>query len=186
MADLETLLAEREIRQILFRYCHGIDRGDARLVESCYHDGAQDVHGKYRGDGKAFGAYAVGVLSGRYAATSHTLGQSLCDVDGDSAHVETYVVAYHLSAEPAQDAHLYVFGGRYVDRFERRDGVWLIATRVVVRDWSVRHALSAEELARQVAEAPAFDGGRRDAGDLGNRAAFDTWRRTLDLNPSTA
>ena len=29
-----------------------------------------------------------------------------------------------------------VSGGRYVDRFERRDGRWAIAARVCVRDWA--------------------------------------------------
>ena len=27
------------------------------------------------------------------------------------------------------------FGGRYVDRFERRDGTWKIAHRAVVHEW---------------------------------------------------
>ncbi len=30
---------------------------------------------------------------------------------------------------------LETFGGRYVDRFERRDGEWKIAHRTVVHEW---------------------------------------------------
>jgi hypothetical protein len=29
-----------------------------------------------------------------------------------------------------------VSGGRYIDRFERREGVWAIAHRVCIRDWA--------------------------------------------------
>jgi hypothetical protein len=101
------------------------------------------------------------------------LHNSIVEFDGDTARVETYFVAYHLSTAPADQAHLYLFGGRYVDRFERRDGAWLIGYRVVVRDWSVQHRLSADELHRQADEALRFDPGRRDRDDLGYRAAFD-------------
>jgi hypothetical protein len=36
-----------------------------------------------------------------------------------------------------------LFSGRYVDRFERRDGHWRIADRVVVHDWSTSTRLDA-------------------------------------------
>jgi hypothetical protein len=74
---LSELLAEKEIRQVLFRYCRGVDRGDAELIASCYHEGAIDVHGKYRGDGREFGAYAVSVLNQRYQATMHAMWEQM-------------------------------------------------------------------------------------------------------------
>ena len=39
---------------------------------------------------------------------------------------------------------LETFGGRYIDRFERRDGEWKIADRVVVHEWDqVEHIVLA-------------------------------------------
>lgn len=174
-AGLQTLLDEREIRQVLLRYCRGVDRGDVEQIRECYHPGSVDVHGRYSGDGPGFGEYAVGVLSERYAATTHTTGEPLIELNGDSAHVATYVVAYHLSVEPLDQAHLYVFGGRYVDRFSRRDGSWRIEARVVVRDWSIRHPIPPDSLRRELEEAKPFFQGRRDAEDLGYPATYDTW-----------
>jgi hypothetical protein len=168
---LRILADEREIRRVVLRYCRGVDRGDVDLIRSCYHPGSTDAHGNYRGDGQAFADYVVPVLEQRYAVTTHAVHDSLIDLAGASAHVETYFVAYHLSVEPIEQAHLYVFGGRYVDRFERRSD-WRIADRVVIRDWSVRHAVPADALDREVTEAQVFRAGRRDREDLAYPEAF--------------
>jgi hypothetical protein len=176
-AGLRQLLDEREIRRVVLRYCRGVDRGDVELIRSCYHPGSTDTHGRYDGDGQAFADYVVPVLAERYTATMHAVHDSLIELDGPQAHVDTYFVAYHVSVEPADQAHLYVFGGRYVDRFERRDTGWRIAARVVVRDWSIRHPITPEALERELAEGRAFEAGRRDREDLGYPAAFARWLR---------
>jgi hypothetical protein len=178
-AGLQTLLDEREIRRVLLRYCRGVDRGDAEMVRDCYHPNSVDVHGRYSGSGPAFGDYAVGVLSERYAATAHNIGEPLIELDGQSAHVDTYFVAYHLSVEPIDEAHLYVFGGRYVDRFSCRAGRWRIDARVVARDWSIRHPIPSGALVRELEEAKNFVPGRRDAGDLGYPDAYSRWLQHL-------
>jgi hypothetical protein len=45
--DVAILLAERDIRGVLARYCRGIDRGDYDLVRD-YHSDAIDEHGDVR------------------------------------------------------------------------------------------------------------------------------------------
>jgi hypothetical protein len=52
------------------------------------------------------------------------------------------------------------FGGRYVDRFERRDGEWKIADRVVVHEWSTLEPLTAAFPGQR------FVQGRRDGDDV--------------------
>lgn len=172
MKGVDALLAEREIREVLARYCRGIDRGDVELVRECYHVDALDEHGRYRGDGRAFAEHAVAVLGDRYVSTMHALHQSLVEFDDAGAHVETYFVAYHAAAEPANERHLYVFGGRYVDRFTRRDGRWRIAHRVVVRDWSRRATYSDDEWAVEQAAGAAFVPPVRSREDVGYPAAM--------------
>jgi hypothetical protein len=57
--------------------------------------------------------------------------------DADEAKVDTYCVAHHVSKPDAEGQQTdMVLGLRYVDRFERRDGRWLIAARVCAFDWS--------------------------------------------------
>ena len=39
---VQILLDERDIREVLLRYCRGVDRCDAELISSCYHADAVD------------------------------------------------------------------------------------------------------------------------------------------------
>ena len=39
------LLDRIELRDLVMRYCRGIDRRDFALVRACYHDNAIDDHG---------------------------------------------------------------------------------------------------------------------------------------------
>jgi ketosteroid isomerase-like protein len=128
MADdpLERLLAESEIREVLFRYCRGIDRLDLAAVRDCYHPDAIDDHGRYNGTVDGFVAWLPEALA-PFASTTHFIGNVLVERDGDVAHVESYCLALHRTAgaEPAdRTANL-----RYLDRFERRAGAWRIAHR---------------------------------------------------------
>lgn len=50
----------------------------------------------------------------------------ICEIDGDTAHAESYVIVVLLSND---GRHAQVISGRYVDRLERRDGEWRIAVR---------------------------------------------------------
>ena len=137
LEDLDDLLAERAIRQVLARYCRGIDRYDLALVRSCYHDDAVDEHGSFTGGPDEYVAW-VGRLLRRYAMTMHVLAGSSIERTGDVALVETYGLSFHRSGpEAAGDAKLNLMTGfRFVDRFERREGAWRIAHRVAVTEWS--------------------------------------------------
>ena len=55
------------------------------------------------------------------------------DIDGDEAHAESYFLS--VICPEQSDQKLMVAAGRYIDRLERRDGEWKIATRVVVLEW---------------------------------------------------
>lgn len=141
--DLQRLLDERAIRRVLLDYCRGIDRCDRALIAGVYHPDAVDDHGGYVGTGHGFADYAVPRLLEAYDATLHVLGDSLIDWDpgsDDIASVETYVLAQHRIDDPPTIVH---FGGRYLDRFERRAGEWKIASRVVVREWDKRETVES-------------------------------------------
>lgn len=64
--------------------------------------------------------------------TQHALFQSNIDLDGDTAHAETY---YQFVASN-RDGSLMLAGGRYIDRLERREGAWRIALRTNQVEWS--------------------------------------------------
>lgn len=133
---IDELVAKQAIHDVVMRYCRGIDRLDEELVRSVYHPDAYDDHGTFKGNGWDFASYVIEALAAVPQRTMHTIGNELVQVDGDVAHGEAYLVAHHLFDDGASGRTLFSFHGRYVDRYERRDGDWKIAHRIVVKDWA--------------------------------------------------
>lgn len=132
----ERVIDQQEIRDVVYRYCRGIDRRDYGLVRSCYHPDAIDDHGDFRGGVEDFIAYVQRGLP-RFERTMHFIGNVLAEPDGDQARTESYIVAYHHLRQSRTKAERdYTVGLRYVDDFERRDDEWRIAARVCVFEWS--------------------------------------------------
>ena len=134
-ATLRELLAKQEIHELLMRYCRGIDRRDATLLREVYHPDATDDHGGFRGAASDFIDWAIEAL-GRDENTSHFIANELVEIDGDVAYGESYFHAVHRRVQKDGSRVDLIFQGRYVDRFERRDGRWGIADRKVVYDRS--------------------------------------------------
>jgi hypothetical protein len=135
--QLAALVDEAAIRQVVLRYCRGIDRLDPELVRSCYHPDATDEHGSFSGGVDDYVAWAFRLLE-RYESTMHLVGNLLVELAGDVALAETYGVAHHRgrAGEPFEPVRNLVTGFRFVDRFERREGAWRIARRVATTEWS--------------------------------------------------
>ena len=128
-----SMLDKQEIRDVLIRYCRGVDRLDADLINSVYHPDATDSHGSPPGGdfGKLFIAHMQ-----HCDRALHSISNETIEIDGDVAHCETYVHAVHYNdymfkdeGEGTTASHVYA---RYIDRFERRNGEWKIANRVSV------------------------------------------------------
>jgi ketosteroid isomerase-like protein len=132
---LQILLDKQEIHETLMRYCRGIDRCDEELLCSVYHPDAIDNHGQFNGKAADFIPWALKSLQ-RDERTTHFVGNELIEVDGDVAWCESYLIAVHRRRAKDGSTVDLSFGGRYVDRFERRQGSWKIAHRQVVFDWS--------------------------------------------------
>jgi len=135
---MTTTDARQQIQDALLSYCRGIDRLDAELVARGFHPGA--VLSDYGADPmviETFAEYAPASLQKRFSATQHRISNTTVDFDdgGSAATVETYGLAYHV--EPTENGDvLHTFNGRYIDRFEQRNGAWKIATRHLRNDWS--------------------------------------------------
>lgn len=133
------VLQDREaIRECLTRYCRGVDRFDRDLLLSAFHPDAIDEHGKFVGGPEDFADWAIGQHARAHLSHQHCIFNHRCDLDGDIAHAETYFmfVAMNRRGKPVT-----LGGGRYVDRFERREGEWRIAARICLRDWSTLDAI---------------------------------------------
>lgn len=138
VASLAALHSRAEITEVLLRYCRGVDRGDGTLLASCFHPDATHRHGSFVGLSADFCAFALAIVAD-LRLSHHQLGPPSIVIDGDTAHSETYFTSYHRLPEgqPHEDR---LSGGRYVDRFERRDGIWRIADRFGVNEWVMHDA----------------------------------------------
>jgi len=152
---LEELLAKQAITEVIHCYARAIDRMDEALLRSVFHPGSRHAHffegpssdpslpssPEVPGD---FVAFALGLLS-TFSRTHHQLGNTLIRLqDSATAVAETYFTAYHrlravgdpLASPDAFDNEMDWFvGGRYLDRFELRDGQWKIVERTGMTDW---------------------------------------------------
>ena len=156
---LEEISARIEIMELLYRYCRGVDRGDEALIASIYHDDGIDEHGPWQGRGKEFGAFLVPSMDDVRLIGQHHITNAIIALDGDTAEVESYFLAFHPEERgPDEPGHALV-AGRYLDRFEQRDGAWKIARRTVVID--VARALIADAEWPGIGHFP--NGDRREA-----------------------
>ena len=136
MPDLETIARELkdrdEIARLIRSYADGVDRRDWALVRSCFSDDAEAQGSRSTGPIEPYlAALRPGVEF--FPTTMHFMGNQLVELDGDTAEVETYAVAYHWKGEVAGTDHPenLVVGVRYLDTVERREEGWRITRRRV-------------------------------------------------------
>lgn len=133
--DVQELLVRETLRAVLAALARGEDRRDAALISSAFWPDATVDFGVFRG---CFAEYLAWVVPGSDAITNtqHVLGQSHIEHDGESARAETQVISYHRVDHGSGNERDTCMGGRYLDRFEKREGEWRIVARTMLYDWS--------------------------------------------------
>lgn len=129
---LAQLIDRQDILDCLIRFSRGMDRFDRELFLSAFHVDAVIAAGPFVGGPVELYAWASQLHEQGQSATHHNLLNHACDIDGDVAHTETY----YLFVGRNRDESNWIAGGRYIDRIERRDGVWKIALRTNAIEWS--------------------------------------------------
>ena len=129
------LLDEREIHDVLVRYCRGVDRCDRELMASCYHPDAIDDHGNWQVSGAAAAQHIFDLVKPGPDAATHFLGNVRIEVEGDTAFAESYVLAFRAFRR-GDRPYTRTRAVRFIDRFARRNGEWRISERVVADDWN--------------------------------------------------
>jgi hypothetical protein len=166
---IEVLLAKQEIYELACKYSRGLDRLDADLLRSVFFDDAYCEYGFINGGPDEFVDYAMTALKA-HVANHHMIGNVLYEVEGDEAVGEVYFNAYHkieaaaptegdASGDAADGFEDLVIAGRYIDRYQKRDGIWKIVYRTERNDWS-RSEPTRDEYFDSAPDA--FRGGRLD------------------------
>ena len=137
-SELEDRIA---IRELVEAYAHCADRREPDAQMALFtQDATFVVYMNSRADEPSY------TLKGRdslrpvfenlrsYDTTTHFLGQSTLEVDGDAATGESYCLAHHLSVV---DGHrtMMIASIRYIDECARHGGRWLFSKRTLLVDW---------------------------------------------------
>lgn len=132
---LQALLDKQEITDLINAYCTAADRHDHDKMRTLYHEDAIDDHGAFfSGLAMAF-IDRLPEIQAPMKILHHNITTVNIALDGDYAEGEVYVLAFHQVETEGQPVDLLI-GGRYFDKYARRNGVWKFAHRAVVADWS--------------------------------------------------
>jgi hypothetical protein len=146
--QLQILVSESAITKVIHLYSHALDRRRWELLDCVFHKDAKYGFGDISGHWHDFVRVAKSLVN-PLGPTHHMVSNILIEIDGDVAQVETYLNGYHvvpadypaglntngLFYDRPGERYVSIVGGRYVDRFENRDGGWRIAQRAGMYDW---------------------------------------------------
>jgi hypothetical protein len=104
---------------------------------------------------------------------THNITTHTCEIDGDTAHAESYVNVILLGIDGGTAQFI---SGRYLDRLERRDGAWRIALRRSTVE--VMFAADASVLQTSFFQQLGYIKGSRDRQD-------PSYRRPLTMDTPT-
>jgi SnoaL-like domain len=156
--ELQELVDRQQIYHVLTSYCRALDRCDVELMKAVYWEDGYDDHGVFAGNAQEFAEFIIRGIQDWFEVTQHAICNIHMELDGNVAHTEAYLLAYHKVAGTAPKvegwfgenylrkfaglvdsgvSQDFIYGGRYFDRLEKRNGIWRIAKRTVVMDWNL-------------------------------------------------
>lgn len=175
-SELEQLRSEvrrlgdrQAIRDCVMRHARGVDRHDAELTSECYHPDGVARYGPAVIPGPEHGEWSNQVHGDRFGLHAHHVTTHNCELDGDVAHCESYVLGTFISPDQQRAS---LVSGRYFDQLERRDGEWRITVRRTVIDIC---------LEGDAAFLGAFRGTEIDESDFWTRRDI-SYQRPLDVD----
>lgn len=135
-ADVAYIKDRMAIQDCIHRHARGHDRFDVEMMTSCYHPDGIDEHGAAAiHAGPDYGAWANATHARGALQNLHNITTHSCEIDGDTAHAESYVLVGLLNPDGVT---MRFINGRYVDRLEKRDGEWKIALRRCTLDFMLQ------------------------------------------------
>ena len=141
--EMQVLADKLAIRDVLSKYCRGLDRMDKAMVLAVFSDDCTALYYDiYEGTGHGFVEW-VWEAHAAMERHSHQITNALIEVDGDSAVSESYVTVVLWMESP--ELTEITARGRYLDRWQRRDGQWKIVHREHVLDTHARNGIPLKD-----------------------------------------
>jgi SnoaL-like domain len=139
---VQALLDKQEISELIHAFARAADRHDHEAMRALYHVDAIDDHGAFfKGLAMEF-IDQLPQIQAPMQILHHNVTTVNIKLEGDHASYaegEVYALAYHqvASEEEGQNGLTdLLIGGRYFDKYEKREGKWKFSERAVVADWA--------------------------------------------------
>lgn len=143
--DAQIWRDKQEISEALHKYPIALDRLDRELLLSIGHpEGHVDFEKMFQGTWPAFVEWVLPVHRA-LLFHNHRITNMLIELTGSDARSETNVTATLLVPQQNGDVDERRIQGRYLDRWVRDRGRWLIAERRLARDLRRTTRISAAE-----------------------------------------
>jgi len=126
VAELMVVKDRQDILACIQRESRARDRQDITAIEACWWPEGVDEHGAVISGAADYAARANKGHAMNFNMTSHNITNHICDIDGDTAHCESYVIG-GLFWQDGKSTTLAF--GRYLDRLEKRGGEWRLLVR---------------------------------------------------------
>jgi hypothetical protein len=188
--EVQELIDRQKIYEVLTTYCRALDRCDVELMKTVYWEDGRDEHGVFDGNAQEFAEFIVNGVREWFEVGYHAICNVHMEFAGpETAHTETYMISYSKVAGRRDkvldwfgETYLkkfaglvdlgqpqdFLFGGRYFDRFEKRNGTWKIARRTVIMDWNINQP-SSEIFSEGMYKSMAIIGQRGQADPIYRR-----------------
>jgi hypothetical protein len=143
------MIDEFQLRKLVHAYCRAVDRGDLAQLQQLYHHDAADAHGGFStGSASAF-LEQLAAARPYIRSMQHNITTVNFAISGHVAEGEIYTIATHTLAGPDGDVDV-VVGGRYLDKYEKRDDAWKFIERTIVTDWAHVNDPSSVDLSHPI------------------------------------
>jgi hypothetical protein len=143
--QLQELVDRQAIQDLLSAYFNASDRHDHEKMRQLYHEDALDEHGAFfQGLAMDF-VDKLPEIQAPMEILHHNMTTANIKLDGDYAEGEIYVLAFHKVKTDEGPFDLLI-GGRYFDKYEKRQGTWKFSHKSVVVDWATVQQPSGVDL----------------------------------------
>ncbi len=136
--DIQTLLDKEAIRTLVLKYSRAADRHDDVAMRQLYHEDAKDDHGSYFSGLAMEFIDRLPEIQKPFTILHHNVTTHNIELDPNNpnfAEGEVYILAMHQAQTPDGQLMDFIIGGRYLDKYEKRNGDWKFSHRAILADW---------------------------------------------------
>jgi hypothetical protein len=136
-AQLQELLDKQAIQELVARYARTLDWLDDDGQAGCYWPDAAIDYGFFKGTAEEFVPVVMQVERSTGRRWHLLAPLSIRLTSPTTAQGECYGIAVGLRREGKEPYKGNMYGGRYLDTYEKRGDEWRIASRRYIMDWTL-------------------------------------------------